>query len=283
MNQEEEHRLSHNFINNINDGILHIYHDFGFFSNCSILLYMIIRYHNIKKMPPLRIDNSGSFTWYRPKGKEKEDVFHSFFKEFKQQDIIVNDSVQFHHFWQYSVYKNIPNIDDIIPYIKKYFSPTDEILDLVDIITEKYKIDYDNTCVLFYRGNDKSRETPSGNYNDFFIRANNLNNENNDIRFLIQSDETEFIHLCKAQLSRNIVFENEIRHIKRNIYTSVDVQGYDNYKYAKYFLAIMIIMSKCKHVICNSGNISLWLYFFRYIRNKNNMHNFQQCLKDQWY
>lgn len=280
---EMEERILNQNIDNMKDGILYVYHNYGFFSNCCIRLLNIVTYHNRKKTAPLKIDNSRSFFWYKQKGKEFDDVFYDFFKENVDQEIYINKQVHFHHSWQFLVYHDIPNIDELIPYVKRYFSPTDEILDLVDIMTEKYKIDYDNTCVLFYRGNDKAGETDPGDYNEFVIRAYKLYKKNKNLRFLVQSDETDFIELCQECLPEHVVFENEIRHIRRNKRTTVDMQNFDNYKYAKYFLAIMIIMSKCKHVICNSGNISLWIYFFRYIRNRKNISNFQQYLKNKWY
>jgi hypothetical protein len=38
----------------------------------------------------------------------------------------------------------------------------------------KYEIDYNNICVLFYRGNDKITETKLCDYNDYLIYANKI-------------------------------------------------------------------------------------------------------------
>ena len=46
----------------------------------------------------------------------------------------------------------------------------------------------------------------------------------------------------------------------------------DNFKYSLYFLAIVIIMSRCKYVICNTSNVSLWISLFR--GNTNNLHQY---------
>ena len=46
-----------------------------------------------------------------------------------------------------------------MPLINKYFSPSDEINEIITTMKKKYSLDYENICVLFYRGNDKNRET----------------------------------------------------------------------------------------------------------------------------
>ena len=50
-----------------------------------------------------------------------------------------------------------------------------------------------------------------------------------------------------------------------------------NYEYAKKYLAVTIVMSKCKFVICTTGNCSIWITYFR--GNANNVH---QYLIDKW-
>jgi len=61
----------------------------------------------------------------------------------------------------------------------------------------------------------------------------------------------------------HILFSDEIRHIRKCDNTVDKVMPHMNYEFSKYFLAIVIIMSKCKHVVCGSGNISMWIAFFR--------------------
>jgi hypothetical protein len=136
------------------------------------------------------------------------------------------------------------------------------------IVTElenKYNIvDYDNICVLFYRGNDKFKEVENCNYNEMLERANIIKTENTNVRFLIQSDETEFLETMINEFPHNyILFNDEIRHIRKSNTTVDHVYKEKNYVFSKYFLAIVLIMSKCKNVICGSGNISMWLTFFR--------------------
>ena len=67
-------------------------------------------------------------------------------------------------------------------------------------------IDIENICVLFLRGNDKATECNIPEYNEYIIEGKKILEKNNNIRFLIQSDETEFIETMK----------NEFKNLKEN-------------------------------------------------------------------
>ena len=93
---------------------------------------------------------------------------------------------------------------------------------------------------------------------------------NPNILFLIQSDETEFINFMSKQFKNNsFYFKDEIRHIQK-CDTNVDIlMQYTNYEFSKYYLAITVLMSKCKYIICGSGNCSIWIMLYR--GNNNNV------------
>ena len=48
--------------------------------------------------------------------------------------------------------------------------------------------------------------------------------------------------------------------------------------YSKYYLAITIIMAKCKYIVCGSGNCSIWIMFYR-----GNNNNVCQYNNGKWY
>jgi hypothetical protein len=72
--------------------------------------------------------------------------------------------------------------------------------------------------------------------------------------------------------------KNEIRTINKSNTTVDIVFKHLNNQYSKYYLAITIIMSKCKYIICGSGNCSIWIIFYR--ENANNVY---QNLNNNWY
>ena len=252
---------------------LYISHDHGFFSCCSGKLYFITCYFNDAKKLPDEVDSSKQFTWYK---NTERDITYDYFEHYNNvnEKIIYNNDVKYEDTYQYINYKLL-NYKEILPFIKKYFSPSRQILNIVKSIEEKYKIQsYDNICVLFYRGNDKATETELCSYKLVLKKANEVLSKNPNIKFLIQSDETEFITLMRKTFPTNsFYFKDEIRSINRQCST-VDILLKDkNYEFSKYYLAITIIMSKCKYVVCgSSGNCSIWIAFYR--GNANNMYQF---------
>ena len=97
--------------------------------------------------------------------------------------------------------------------------------------------------------------------------------------FLVQSDETEFIEFITNKFPNNsFYFKDEIRHMKKCSDTVDKKMSSQNYEFSKKFLAITIIMSKCKYIICGSGNCDLWIMLYR-----GNTTNVIQNLKGNWY
>jgi hypothetical protein len=153
-----------------------------------------------------------------------------------------------------------------------------EIMDIITNMEKKYSIDYKNICVLFYRGNDKNTETKICGYNEYINIAKQILHKCPQIQFLIQSDETEFITKIMSIFPNNsFYFNDEIRHMNKCNSTVDKCMKLENYKYSKYYLAITLIMSKCKYIICGSGNCSIWIMLYR--ENNNNVY---QNLNGKW-
>ena len=234
----------------------------GFFSTCTILLRLIISFLNTQKKLPDEIDCTYAFYWYKYKTKYK-DLYKILFNENLKYEILYKNPIIITHDGedQFSDYRLL-NYSEISPFINKYFKM---IKDIINNIEEKYNICYKNLCVIFHRGNDKIKECDIGNHDFYKEEIKKLNNNyKENLTFLIQSDETEFLNEFSNELSNNIVFWDEIRHIKKER-TTVDKINFEhnNFYYICRFLAITIIMSKAKFIICNSGNCSLWILLYR--------------------
>lgn len=251
--------------------ILNIKHyNSGFFSCCSLRLHYIIEYFNKYRKIPEAVNSDNMFDWYRPGTTE------TYFTE-RPLQIKYGRRIDYEHFHQYTDYMKL-DYNGLMLFIKRYFTPSEEIRDILGDIQAKYSVQYENTCVLFYRGNDKATETEVPNYADYIVRAKQLLEKEPSLRFLVQSDETEFIEAMEAAFPGNcVVFRDEIRHIPKSLTTVDKVFKDDNFKFSKYYLAITIIMSKCKHVICGSGNCSLWIALFR-----GSFLNIQQFRNSRW-
>jgi hypothetical protein len=255
-------------------------HNSGFFSCCSVKLHHIIEYINNYKKIPKHVNSSHQFLLYK---ETNRDTTYDYFEHYENMNICLDELCELNNIIKYDYenqFINYNNIDfkNVVPLVTKYFSPSVQIKEIINNMETKYNLDYKNTCVLFHRGNDKITETQLCSYNDYIPKADNIIQKNPNIKFLIQSDETEFIEFMQNKYPNNVIFKDEIRHMKKEC-SSVDRKMRDNiFLYSKYYLAITIIMSKCEYVICGSGNCSIWVVLYR-----NNNNNVYQYLKGVWY
>ena len=251
-------------------------HNAGFFSCCSVKLNNIVDFINKYKKIPDKVDSSLQFDWY--KKSNNEDITFDYFKHYDViNNITINYPINYKHNYQFTNYSNL-DYDKITSVVQKYFSPSENILSIIRNIEQKYNINYDNICVLFYRGNDKITETKLCSYNEYLTYANLVFKNNPNILFLIQSDETEFIEFMKDKFPNNsIIFKDEIRHMNKCNSTVDIIMKEKNYEFSKKYLAITIIMSKCKYIICGSGNCSIWIMLYR-----GNNKNVYQNLDNKW-
>lgn len=252
-------------------------HNAGFFSCCSIKLDNIVSFINNSHKLPKIVDSSTQFAWY--KNNTTDDITYSYFKHYDNiENIEINYPINYIQNDQFSEYSTI-DYEHITPLINKYFSPSDEIKQIINMMENKYNLIYENICVLFYRGNDKNRETLICGYDEYLKYANEMYTQNPNISFLIQTDETEFIEFMTNHFPNNsFYFKDEIRHMNK-CNSTVDMQNkHLNYEFSKKYLAITIIMSKCKYIICGSGNCSIWIMLYR-----NNNKNTIQNLNGVWY
>lgn len=256
-------------------------HDAGFFSVCNINLITVLDYFN-KNQRFCKLDTSNQWNLYRDKN---EDVYNRYFKYSSDyfyttpQKYLDSDTEI-----QFSDYKKI-NYSFINPFIKKYFNLSDEVENLKNYLLTKYSIDLANTISVYYRGNDKSKETNLPSYAEFTNRLKNIKKLYPGHQILIQSDEYEFYEHCK-NLNIDIIYFKEISKINKTDYTGVHytIETENRIKTAQIFLAIVSIMSQSKIVILNSSNVSLFVCLFR--GHANDVHQFYSPINSNnifWY
>lgn len=243
---------------------LHIKHGktAGFFSNCSVRLKQIIDYSNKNNKFPQNIDSSAQFRNYKEDIDDNANDLTKYF--FEQKPTPTNfGKVKFAVNEQYNKYKNI-DFKGVTPLIKAYFSPGIIITNIIEALEKKYSIDYQNTCAVFYRGNDKVSETVLADYGQFFNKSKEILQNNPHIKFLIQTDELEFAEAFKREFSNSFWFD-ELSMINHNPNSSVhhSLPRNKRKEQAAYLLAAVIILSKAKHLITHSGNCGLWAVLYR--------------------
>lgn len=284
-----------------------INHDGGFFSCCSVKLETIINYINNNKRYPHKVDSSKLFMMYNP--NKELDITHDFFEipnnsEYITKNIgtrhnvlrnrVLRNRVLRHRVLRRNLYKNI-EIDfktcyqfdpynkldfiNICPILNKYFKPCERIIKTIDSIIKKYDICYDNCIALYYRGTDKISETKIDSFESFYKKLYEIINiiKNENIKILIQTDTSQFLDYIKSKNINNLIIVEEIK----SSYTDKGVHNektkLENYNDITYLLSTMLIISKCKYVICSSGNVSIFTIMYR-----GNSKNVYQNLNLNW-
>ena len=244
-------------------------HNSGFFSCCSVKLYHIVNFINEHSKIPDRVDSSGQFGKYK---KDNADITYEYFEHYDNiMDITIQNSIDYHHEYQYLDYSNL-DYNKIIPVVKKYFSPSKQILHNIEAIKQKYHIDYDNTIAVYYRGTDKFSETKIADFDSFYNKIKEISDLYQNKQIIIQTDTAQFVDYINAKNLKNIIIFNEnstsysnrgIHHEKNSKENGLDMIN---------LFSIFLILSKCKYIICGSGNCSIWIMFYR--ENSKNVHQY---------
>ena len=234
----------------------------GFFSNTTVLLKGIL---NNPKQGNVKVYNKKKYGIYK---KHKNHlVYFDFFEDPKTVDVVVPDKFnskvyRMPHLMNY----NKINFNALTPYIKKYFTPKKEIRDLSQNLINKYNIDVDNTCMIYYRGTDHF-ETIQAEYGSLLEIINKITDKPS---IFAQSDDTNFLNYITKQYNNVGIFE-ENTHTTSTNGLHYDSSNSENYESIKVLLAIMLIMAKCKYLIFgSSGNVAYWTVLYR--GNMNNVH-----------
>jgi len=258
--------------------MLKVNHNAGFFSCCNIRLHEIINYFNNNKKLPQIVDSSSQFVLYKPRDMIMNDITYHFFTnnntmniEFENSVSITNEKIED----QFSNYKKL-NIEDTKPFIQKYFTPCQEIIDIQNKLLVKYNINPNKCISIYYRGTDKYLETVLGDfskYDEMIYKIKDNNNTANNYTLLIQSDSSHFLNYMKEKHDNVIIIEeNKSSNSNRGIHLHNTNIGNENYNDIKKLFASFLIISSCKHFICCSSNCSLWMVYYR--GNIDNIHQY---------
>lgn len=248
-------------------------HNAGFFSCATLRLIDIMKFFNQHKGVPTIVDSSEQFVFY--KNDLSENIVPAFYNEMVPMDIIHTGEVMMTHEpgeVSFSDYSKLC-FADMAPFIEKYFSPSQTVGDMVHIYQSKYGIDFENTCAIFYRGNDKQKECVVTPYIDFIVQAQQILEDNPGIRFLVQPDETEFLREFMAAFPGRCFYFTETPHMrKKDSAIFYELPPEKKTEHGQYFLAAVLTMAKCKHLILHSGNGAMWCAMYR--GNFDNVHQF---------
>jgi hypothetical protein len=238
---------------------LTVTHNAGFFSCCHVRLEKIIEFYNNYGHLPERIDGSKQFAYYKTDAMKERDTTSDYFlvkpvSEFLEVERNQAANISFFKKElkdaevQFSNYKNI-DFDSILPLFRHYFSPTPQIMEVLNYLERKYRLDYSNLCTIYYRGTDKQLETNLASFEEFILKASQIKRLLPAITFLLETDSHEFRNLFLSKFSDSIYFS--------------EVENKNPFVHSIYLLASVIAMSKTRIVVSSSGNVSLWTALYR--------------------
>lgn len=268
-----------------------IKHNAGFFSNCSVILSEISKYHILKnKLPTLVTDQT--FKLYKDKNIDV-DIFNNFFKLYKDIDVDIFNNFNVSEFKTSNQFNDYTCIE--YEYVNKltnlYFSPTKEVLDIKNYLIQKYKIDLKNTISIYYRGNDKISETNIPRYEEMLHKIDQVVSLNPNKKLLLQTDEIDFYEYVKNSYP-NIISIEENKMIKKSNHTGVHftLKPGEKTKKAQILLSTVLILSESSSLITNSGNVAMWICLYRgnnenvyqYLNPKNGFNPYNISSDNLW-
>lgn len=246
--------------------VLTVKHNSGFFSNCSIGLYGIIQYFNHFQKLPKRVDFSQTFQNFR--SEKISDPYQKFF----QPNPEIQTQIQF----EQAIAFNALSIFDyrqeafaeILPFVRAYFSPAQEVIDKAKILMEKWQVKPNKTIAVCYRGTDKFRDTGLATFDDFITKAKTFQQKYPEYHILIQTDQAQFWQAATTEL-RNTYRFSETPFTSSNKVMHEIVSDAEKVEWSQWFLAATIVVSRCAFIVNHSGNVARWICLYRH--NANNM------------
>lgn len=251
----------------------------GFFSNCTIRLMDIVNYLWLNRQLPDEVDSTIQFMHY--KGYAGQNLIPYYFNNDIEENLSINPtpfelkydcmSIQF------ADYKNLP-FKGLYEIIQKYFTPSVGVELIRNTMREKYRLNHNEMCAVFYRGNDKSREMVLTPYEIYIEKAKEIKAKNPKIKFLVQPDEREFLDAFLKEFPDSIYFDETPMLNKMDSAVFFELPMPQRAEYGAKFMAAVLLLSECKEVITHSGNGALWLSLYR--GHANGLH---QVFNNQWY
>ncbi len=236
-------------------------HNAGFFSNSTIRLKKIIEFYNKNKIYPI-VDSSRQWNVYKD---TPDDVTDFFFENITENGPLIENHIDFFEsnedqFLEYNKldYKNIQHL------VNKYFTPSNYVKEILHNLLNSYNIDVNNTIAICFRGLNKHTETNLPTHEEMISKLIEIKEKNPNHKILIQSDEIEFYNKV-LKIYPDAIYFKEIFKINSNSTTTIQYHIPPNQRLnqALIFLAIAHILSKCSKLILNSGNVGMWICFFR--------------------
>ena len=232
----------------------------GFYSNQSqvFLSLLILLSHGII---PETICYALGFR--RLKKDPNRDVYHDFYRMDPNVEVQLLKTVTLpdENRKQFDLY----DFEYYNPIVKRFFTPSDVVLERKNTLMDKYEIDPDKTISVLYRGTDKSTELVLAHPQDYLIVTQRLLQKNPDFKVLLQTDQTQVIQMFVEALGDKVVFFEETPSTTSNsvIWNLMEKNGADSIEWSQWFDAALRCVSDCRYMINHTGNVAFFANLYR--------------------
>lgn len=259
--------------------VLRVIHNAGFFSCFTIRLMDILKYFNTYKEIPDEVDSSEQFSLFR--SHPGENLGEYYFSENKSVDIDFDREIPYRDDCMAIQFAPYGELDHkaLAPFIKRYFTPSENVGNKVFDLQKKYQIDPASICGVFYRGNDKIKECDRIPYEVFIEKAREIESMRREVRFLLLPDEIEFEQEFKRHFPYNTITLKEVGAIGKTSKEAVFHKTSQSRRKEReaYYNAAVYLLAKSAEIITHSGNGGLWAALYR-----GNSENIHQYFNGKW-
>jgi len=232
-------------------------HNSGLFSCFSQRLSAIIKYANENKVFPDIVDSSEQFLMY--KTDKSVDITETLIQNLDNK---ISFTKPIHFTDQFTDYSKL-DFSLLNPIIGKYFSISDIVKNRLNKFIVDYDIDFFDTCSIFYRGNDKRLECKLATPEMFIEKAQTIKNYKKSIKFLVQTDDTDFLNQFTSTFKDSIYFRELPTIHNKSMSVSGSLPENQRLNHAIDLLAAVNIVARCKYLVTHSGNCGYWASLYR--------------------
>jgi hypothetical protein len=149
--------------------------------------------------------------------------------------------------------------------INRFFNPSEVISNRMNTLLDKYKINPSETIAVLYRGTDKYTEVRLGSPQAYLQVVQQILQQTNAKRVLVQTDQTQVLNLFKQELGDLVVYFEETPSTtgQQAMNTVMENEGNDTMDWMQWFDAALRCVSKCAYVVNHTGNCGLWMNLYR--------------------
>ena len=151
------------------------------------------------------------------------------------------------------------------PIVKRFFSPSDVVLERKNALMSKYEIDPNETIAVLYRGTDKYTEVRLASPEAYLQAVQQVMQQTGPKKVLVQTDQTQVLNFFKQELGDMVVHFEETPSTtgRDSMIATMEKDKGDMTDWMQWFDAALRVVADCSVVVNHTGNCGLWMNLYR--------------------